>query len=55
MKRFAMVALIMVLALSGYACAGTSALIKEDWTEYWKNPGAGDWKPIKQDWVDFWN
>jgi hypothetical protein len=55
MKKLVWIALIMVLGLNGCACSGTCALIKQDWSEYWDDPGAGTWKLIKQDWVEFWN
>jgi hypothetical protein len=55
MKKFVLMALIMVLSLSGCACTGTCVLIKEDLTDYWNDPGAGTWQLIKEDWVEFWN
>jgi uncharacterized protein YceK len=55
MKKLAWIALIiMVLGLSGCACSGTCNLMKEDWHDYWRNPGAGDWQYMKQDWSQFW-
>ena len=55
MKKLVWIALIMALGLNGCACYGTCALIKQDWSEYWDDPGAGTWKLTKQDWVEFWN
>jgi hypothetical protein len=56
MKKLAWIALMMIiLGVSGCACSATCGLMKEDWTDYWSNPGAGAWRSMEQDWVDFWN
>ena len=54
MKKIALIALTMVLGLSGCASSGTSGSTKQDWTTYWKNPGGGCWESIKQDWTAYW-
>ncbi len=53
MKKLALIALIMVLGLSGCA-SGVGYSIKEDWTEYWKNPGGLSWEIFKGDWTEYW-
>ena len=55
MKRLALIALIMVLGLSGCASSGTCGLIKQDWVRYWNDPGGASWESVKQDWRWFWN
>ena len=55
MKGLGLIALIMVLGLSGCASSGMSGLIKEDWTEFWNDPGGGSWEVIKWDWTEFLN
>jgi hypothetical protein len=55
MKKIVLIALIMVLGLGGCVCSGTCVLIKQDWTDYWNNPGGRSWESIKQDWTDYWN
>jgi len=48
MKELGLIALIMVLGLSGCASSGTSDSIKQGWTWY----GEGDsWETIKQRWA----
>ena len=55
MKKLAGIALIMVLGLSGCTCYGTCVLIKEDFTDFWNDPGRGSGQFIKEDWTYFWN
>ena len=55
MKKLVLIALIMVLGLSGCASSGTSGSIKQDWTAYWENPGGASWEAIEQDWVRYWD
>jgi hypothetical protein len=55
MKRLALIALIMVLGLSGCASSGTCGLIRQDWIRYWNDPGGASWESVKQDWVRYWN
>jgi hypothetical protein len=51
MKKLALIALIMVLGLSGCASSGTRGSIRQDWIAYWKDPGGIFWEDIKQDWI----
>jgi hypothetical protein len=53
MEKLALIALIMVLGLSGCACPGTSGPIKQDWATYLKGI-EGDWESTKQDWTAYW-
>jgi hypothetical protein len=55
MKKFALIALIMVLGLSGCAYSGVKNVAKEDWNDYWSGPRSESWTLIKQDWNEFWN
>ena len=68
MKTFALIALIMVLGLSGCASSGKSGFrripeaaepwmtFKQEWTGFWKGPEAAEpWKSFKQEWTTFWN
>jgi len=54
-KLIGIIALFMVLNLSGCACTGTCVVVKEDWDHYWNDPEAGAWEALKQEWIDFWN
>jgi hypothetical protein len=54
MKKLALIALSMVLGLSGCACPGTSSSIRQDWAAYWRNPGGESWESIKKDWAAYW-
>jgi uncharacterized protein YceK len=53
MKTPALIALIMVLGLSGCASPGTSDSLKQDWVAYWKSV-KGDWDSTKEDWTTYW-
>jgi hypothetical protein len=53
MKKLALIALIMVLGLSGCASSGTRGSIKQDWVAYWKDPGGAFWEQIKEDWITY--
>jgi len=56
MKNLALIALIMVLSLSGCASSGKRGFIIQEWTEFWKGPEAAEpWKSFKQEWTEFWN
>ena len=59
MKKLALIALIMVLGLSGCVSSGTSGLTKEDGTKFHNEPGAGacgsSWELMLQDWNEFWS
>jgi hypothetical protein len=55
MKKFALIALMVVLGLSGCASSGTSGSIRQDWTEYWWNRGGPSCESIRQDWIRYWN
>jgi hypothetical protein len=55
MKKLALIALIMVLGLSGCACYGTCDSVRQDWIRYWDNPGGASWESVKQDWIRYWN
>jgi hypothetical protein len=48
MKTLALIALIIVLGLSGCASSGTSDSLKQDWVAYWNNV-KGDWESTKGD------
>ncbi len=55
MEKLALIALIMVLGLSGCACYGTCVSIKEDFSDFWNDPGRGSSQLIKEDFSDFWS
>jgi len=55
MKKFALIALMVVLGLSGCASSGTSGSVRQDWIRYWNDPGGASWESVKQDWVRYWN
>jgi hypothetical protein len=42
MKNLALIALIMVLGLSGCASSGKSGFIIQEWTGFWKSPDAAN-------------
>ena len=54
MKKLVLIALIMVLGLSGCTSSGISDSIKRDWIAYWDNSGSGSWESIKRDWMTYW-
>jgi len=55
MKKPALIALIMVLGLSGCASSGTTSSTKQDWTACWWNRGGPSCELIRQDWIRYWN
>ena len=55
MKRLALIALTMVLGLSGCASSGTGGSIGQDWTAYWWNRGGPSCESVRQDWIRYWN
>jgi hypothetical protein len=68
MKNFALIALIMLLSLSGCASSGKSGFrripeaaepwmtFKQEWTGFWTGSEAAEpWKSFKQEWTGFWN
>ena len=68
MKYFALIALFMVLGLSGCASSGKSGIRRspeaaepwktfgQEWVGFWKGPEAAEpWKTFKKEWIGFWN
>ena len=51
MKKVALIALTMVLGLSGCASSGTSGSVRQDRIRYGNDLGGATWESVKQDWL----